>query len=93
MTIRIFSLPDGKVETQTGTGEVVPVDYSSNVASVVDEVRSSIVRINGVSSGSGVIYAQAEETVYVVTAYENAPCMAHIEPDGKCRRGLECLYQ
>lgn len=70
LTIRIFSLPDGKVETQTGTGEVVPVDYSSNVASVVDEVRSSIVRISGVTSGTGVIYAEDEDTVYVVTASE-----------------------
>lgn len=70
MTIRIFSLPDGKVETQTATGEVVPVDYSSNIATVIDNVRSSIVRVNGVTSGTGVIYAEDEDTVYVVTASE-----------------------
>lgn len=79
MTIRIFSLPDGKVENKTTTGEVVPVDYSSDVAAVINDVRSSIVRINGVNSGSGVIYAQDEETIYVVTAYENVRGAANAE--------------
>lgn len=49
----------------------MPVDYSSNVATVVDNVRSSIVRVDGVTSGSGVVYAEDEDVIYVVTALEN----------------------
>ena len=50
------------------SGQFTSVDYTSDISNIVDEVKSSVVLVEGNETGSGVVYGNDEGHAYILTA-------------------------
>ena len=69
LTAILFSDKKEEPKKSTDAGkQFTSVDYTSDISTIVDSVRSSIVLVEGNEEGSGVIYGNDDDNAYIMTA-------------------------